>query len=743
MEPSSTLLWRTPMIRFLDDWRRFPRATVHLATKNESFKRLAALYKKMGVKNYYFILALEDPDLTYVDPHDSENLTEDIKEKIAVEAKFNVWYFLREVIRIPPATGNTPVPYRANRGNIALTWAFACNVDIALIQPRQTGKSVSTDSLMIWLLFFGLNNTTISLITKDDKLRVANIERLKKIRDLLPAYLWVHDKLDANNQTEVTYRKLTNKYITSVAQNSETAANNVARGNTVPITHNDEGPFINFIDQTLPAALAAGTAVREEAERNGTPYGNIFTTTAGKKDDRSGAYMYDLIHGGAPWDEKFFDAEGREDLWRIVKANCRNRKMIINCTMSHRQLGYTDEWLYAAISNVGGTEEQINRDFFNVWSSGSEGSPLSAKLNEIIAHSAMDPLHQEISTEGFITRWYIPETHIDAVMNSSHFVIGLDPSEAIGRDDIGMVVIDVRTLGVVAAGVFNDTTIINFSHYLGKFMTKYKNTILVIERKSTGSAITGHLCMILPERGIDPFRRIYNHVVDNQYERIEDFRAASSDMSRRGTYFYDRYVKDFGFVTTGDRRTYLYSQVLLNAAKKGGHLVRDKLLIGQIGGLVVKKGRIDHGSGEHDDLVIAWLLACWFLTDAKHIEHYGINIREVMSLVSEETRTLTVEEIREKEAQKVIKGEIETLLENLSMMTDEMMIARTEHRLRYLVSQIKSEDDTPLSVSDMLAAASDKRRMRFKLRTLDRREPTRSSSPYSIGGDVHTYRIAA
>jgi hypothetical protein len=37
---------------------------------------------------------------------------------------------------------------------------------------------------------------------------------------------------------------------------------------------------------------------------------------------------------------------------------------------------------------------------------------------------------------------------------------------------------------------------------------------------------------------------------------IEDFRAASSDMSRRGTYFYDRYVKDFGFVTTGDRRVH-------------------------------------------------------------------------------------------------------------------------------------------------------------------------------------------
>ena len=97
--------------------------------------------------------------------------------------------------------------------------------------------------------------------------------------------------------------------------------------------------------------------------------------------------------------------------------------MIINCTMSHRQLGYSDEWLYAAISNVGGTEEQINRDFFNVWTSGSEGSPLSAKLNEIIAKSAIAPLHQEISSEGFITRWYVPEQHIEAVMNSSKFII--------------------------------------------------------------------------------------------------------------------------------------------------------------------------------------------------------------------------------------------------------------------------------------------------------------------------------
>ena len=140
-----------------------------------------------------------------------------------------------------------------------------------------------------------------------------------------------------------------------------------------------------------------------------------------------------------------------------------------------------------------------------------------------------------------------------------------------------------------------------------------------------------------------------------------------------------------------------------------------------------------------------WLLACWFLTDAKHIDHYGIDVKQVMSMVSEETRTLTIEEIREREAQKVVKAEIDALLEKLAIMNDEIMIARIEHRLRFLVEQIKQNDEAPLSVSDMLAAAADKRRMRFKLRTLDRRE--RPASRYNLGGgwdnDVHVYRTAA
>lgn len=702
------------MIRFLNDWSRFPTATVHQGTKNKSFLELAALYRRMGVKNFYFHLALINPALQSVDPHDPE-LTEDVKMLIAVECKFNVWYYLREVAKIPPNAGNIPISYKANRGNIALTWLFLCNVDVALIQPRQTGKSVSTDALMTWLLFFALNNTKVALITKDHGLRVSNIERLKKMRDLLPPYLVYKTAADTNNQFEITNLALGNKYITSVAQNSEQAANNVGRGNSVPVLHCDEGPFINLIGTTLPAALAAGTAAREEAELNGQPYGNIFTTTAGKKDDRDGKFMHQLISNGAPWTEHFMDAPDRDSLHEMIKKNCRGHKLIVNCTFNHRQLGKTDEWLYEALSNATGTQEQLDRDFFNIWTSGTQSSPLSVQLNEAVKNSEKPADWVEISPEGFCLRWYIPEQHTKAFMERGYFAIGLDTSEAIGNDDIAFVVVDLSNLSVVCAGNFNETSMLTFSNFLAWFMDRYRKTTLVIERKSTGSAILGNLMQFLPIKGIDPFKRIFNWVAENKYERIDDFREVMQDMSRRGQYWYDKYIKDFGFVTTAQSREILYSQILPEAAKKAGNNVKDKVLSEQIRGLVVKKGRIDHSSGGHDDMVIAWLLAHWFASSVRHLDYYGVDPKYVMSQVSQNAVKLTPEEVAKKTEQVRLKTQIEAICERLAAPLDYNSQMQLESQLKMLYSKVELDGSLPGSMAELLSSIRERRKLSVRI----------------------------
>ena len=63
-------------------------------------------------------------------------------------------------------------------------------------------------------------------------------------------------------------------------------------------------------------------------------------------------------------------------------GNCSGDKILLMWTFNHRQLGYTDEWLYRAIAESGAKgDHQANRDFFNVWTMVSK-SPLSTELKQ-------------------------------------------------------------------------------------------------------------------------------------------------------------------------------------------------------------------------------------------------------------------------------------------------------------------------------------------------------------------------
>ncbi len=705
------------MVLFHNDWARFPRAIVDYQTTNQTFLRMASLYREMGIKNCLFPLLLLQPELQGVDPH-ADNLSEELKVKIGLECRYNVWYFLREVVRIPPQAGPNPVPYKANRGNLGLTWVFMNNIDSALIQPRQTGKSVSTDCIMVWVLYLGATNTNINMITKDHTLRTKNVERLKKIRDLLPPYLLSVSKRDSDNQTDLTYRALDNMYITGVGQTSESSANNLGRGLTSPITHVDEGPFIRFIGVTIPAALASGTAAREEAARNNRPYGNIFTTTAGKKDDRDGKFMYDMIHGGTIWNEIYFDATDKDELLKMLKRNASGRKTIVNITMSHRQLGYTDKWLYEAITITGASGEEADRDFFNIWTSGTQSSPLSPKLNDIIRKSEMDIEHNEISRDLYMLRWYIPEDEIEEYMANNHVIVGMDTSEAIGRDSIGLVFTDVRNLGVVAAATVNETNLIRFSNWLAELMIKYPKTILVPERKSTGQMIVDSLLLRLPQHGIDPFKRIYSTLVDRSDEHPKEYRELHKPVGARPSGFYDRHKKTFGFTTTGGSRDLLYTTVLQNAAKEAGHLVRDKTLSTEIRGLVVKNGRIDHQSSGHDDMVVSWMLSHWFLRHTRNLSFYGIDVTKAFTGVQIEGKTLSPEEEYRREEQKRIKEEIEELYDALSDASNEYLVAQYENRLKALSARVAGDQTEATSIDALILEAKERRQHKARKRNV-------------------------
>ena len=107
-----------------------------IKTKNISFLNISKMLRDYGVKNNKEMLILYDESLQGVDPQ-SKNLTPAQQLAIYVECCSNIWYFLREVVRIP--ADGADIPYELNLGNYTLTYLKLRNKNQILILPRQHG----------------------------------------------------------------------------------------------------------------------------------------------------------------------------------------------------------------------------------------------------------------------------------------------------------------------------------------------------------------------------------------------------------------------------------------------------------------------------------------------------------------------------------------------------------------------------------------------------------------------------
>ena len=709
------------MVLFMEDWSRYPGSKPNYDTKNESYLKLAGTYYAMGVKNYAFMLALHDQSLKDVDPF-SPFLTELEMVKIAIECKINPWYYFREIAKVPARSGSDAVPLLANRGNIALYWCFFNHVMTYLVQIRQTGKSISTDVLDSYLLNIRCRGTTINLLTKDDALRSENIQRLKDIIDEMPFYLKQRSKKDLDNTELINISSLGNWYKAHLPQKAKKFALNTGRGMSSPIFRVDEGPFQANIEISLPAALAAGVAMRNKARANNEPYGTTLTTTAGKKDDPDGRYFYQQICAAAEWTEKFFDAKDATELEVMIRAVSRGLKekmrvgdevirgeFAVNITMNHRQLGYDDAWLLTALEETKSVGDAADRDFFNRWTSGSLSSPLSIQQMEIIRGSQKEPLYVEDCKIGSFRvpcRWYIPKDSIDMYMAKNSSILSADTSDGAGGDDISLSLTDVKTGMLIASFNVNQVNLLAFSEWVcERWIIQCPNVTLIPERRSSAIALIDHLLLILPDRGIDPFKRIFNRIVNDPDENKTAYEEIKLPLSRRPHDIYVRYKKAFGWATSGGgmtSRSDLYSTTLISAARNCGHMVNDKTTIDQILSLETRNGRVDHAPGEHDDAVIGWLLGHWMLTKAKNLLHYGIQVTDILSRNrggSENGGVIT----KEQREQIFYRDKIKELLGKLEQEQSEIISMKIENELRFYNSKLIIEENEVLSLDELIS----------------------------------------
>lgn len=707
-------------ILFGTDWGNYPNACIHYETKNQSFLHLAEVYHALGVNNCAFHLALLQPELKDVDPFD-ENLPIDVKASILYECKHNFWYFLREVIRVPVPGSLVPIHFQANRANVALYWFFMNHVMVLIVILRQTGKTTMLMVLVVYLLNFGSTNVFINLLTKSEGLKAETLKKVKDLFDELPEYLNFSTKKDIFNSDEVKIAAFDNKFKGNLSSASPKQAEKVGRGFTSPINIIDEAAFIENIAIAMGAMLMSGNAARTAAELNGNPYGTILATTAGDTDDRDGGYVYKIANAATLLDEKFYDAPDLKTLLDLIYTNSNASKNeakrpIVNITLSYRQLGYDDEWLQKKLSENISTPENIKRDIFNQWLSGSSASPIPKQYIEIMKANVVELARSEFyAPYNYLIKWYVSEDDLVYRVKSGHsFILGVDTSDGVGRDDIAMTVRDHTTGQILGTATFNEINLITLADFFVSFLLKYENSTMIMERRSSAATIIDYIIIKLLSHGINPFTRMYNTIFQNkevyQKEFEEIIRARPHD-----EHIFTKYKKHIGFVTSGTgvtSRSELYSTTLMSMLRYTAHTLYDGRLVQQISSLVIKNNRVDHPEGGNDDMVISSLLSHWMLTIGKNLSLYGIDVHTLLKSnkvyldekYASDDKDYDEEEAKEQEAL------FNDLIEDYKKERNPIISRQLELRIRKIANEMSTTTNV-ISVEELFANINRDRRI--------------------------------
>lgn len=713
------------MILFLSDWAKYPGAIVDTKCPNESFINLAHVLKKMGVKNYYFFLALHNPLLSGVDPYD-DDLTDQQKIWISEEIAINPWYWFRYA---PVPEGSKKNRFRANRANISLFWSFFNNCQYLLIQPRQTGKSYSTDTLMVYLLSFSTGLRSL-LYTKDRPLAIKNIIRLRKLMERMPEFLNPLTKKDSMNQETITVLSRSNYYNTIVAQESEEDADKKGRGDTVEVRHCDEIAYCKNNHITIPTMASAMNAARDDALKEGKFTGSIFTTTAGKKDSPHGAWAYELFEESAEWNDLlFYDSKDKEEFEKRVREKSNPKSDIakitglfsIQGTFSHRQLGYTDEWLIGKIVENRVSPEAALRDYYNVWTSGNEISPFTTKQLQMISNSKQEPVYRDIGLGGLTVKWYYNKNRIEEIMNTRPIIVGMDSSSNVGRDSTTLTFTDATSLDLIGAADCNNINLYNYAQWLADLMVRYPKILIVPENRSSAQGIIDYLIEVLPGHNIDPFKRVFNIVVNEREFNPRRFDSMDAHPSRMT--IANQYRPLFGYPTSGTgkySRNNLYNETLYRAIDIVADKIKDDRLIKELLDLVVIDGRIDHVKGKHDDQVISWLLSCWFVFNAREVFYYDIIKQRFLSNVVEAGEKIDYDKIAYNRNQELIRNKIESIYNEMTTTEDYFEFSKLEKAVKLLETKLDYENKSKLvGMSDMISDLKENRKMRLMKQSPD------------------------
>ncbi|ALN97877.1 terminase large subunit [Bacillus phage vB_BpuM-BpSp] len=579
-------------------------------TSNLSFLKMSKKLKDLGIKNNKFFLRLEDETLSGVDPY-SPNLTNDQKIRIQVEVMRNFWYYLREVVRIPETGGS--IPFQLHRGNLSQMFLMELNVNIFEVLPRQNGKTIGAVCRYVWVVNFGTTNTKMVFSNKqlgDSKL---NLKRFNDITDLLPSYLKGHfnPKKDTNNVTSFFCDKNKNSIDVIPSPISEEQADKLGRGLTIPIIWYDELAFLKYNDTVTASAGPALGKAAESARRNGTPYGQLITTTPNDLDSASGSFAYSIMKDAVPFDEAWYDWD-TDSLKEFIEENSRND--FVHIEFNYEELGHDEKWFKKQCKLVNNDLLKIKREILLEWTLANDTSPFSEEQLSTIETFSKNPIGKFYIREKYKFDVY---EHMPNILNKS-WIVAIDLGGGLSRDFSSIVIIDPKDRKPKAIFKSNNISVPDMQDLVIELTTVFlPNSVIIPERNSIGVPFIQSLLRT------EVANKIYYETKDRKGEKtvvdpkLKSLRKGSSEK------------RIYGIYTDKTTRKIMFDEILFGSINEDPEIFIAKPLFDEIRTLERKKtGKIEHRDGCNDDILMAWLIGSYALL-------YGGNISKFVKVISD------------------------------------------------------------------------------------------------------------
>lgn len=634
-------------------------------TKNKSFIEVHIDLKRLGIKNNKFFLILFDSDLQGVDPY-SPFLPLQTQVKIMAEVIRNPWYFLREVCRIPqdgtPITSGGGVPFRLDRNALASWYLFLHNIDHYVSKPRQRGKTQCSLSIMNYAFHFGAMASTLTFSNKDATNNKLNLYRLKCQRDLLPTYLQMRMAIDStgrilkeNNNVTTMKNPVTNNNVQLLPRaNSRDSAMTNGRGMTSSICYFDEFDFMPYNTTILESAAYAYSTARENAILHKSCACRIFSSTPGDLDSRDGTAASEFIDHMVRWDDSMYDKpiSYLESLIHDSKAK-RNGIMYVEHTW--KQLKCTQAWYEKQCELVSYKQETVMREIDLMRIHGSSMSPFNRE--DILYLMSRMRKASEAAVDIFESGFNNTNVYIyNHLKRNVPYILGIDPSEGLAQDSNAMTIISPYDLSIQGEMKSPYISQPNFAKLIVSFMDRYCPTALIVIENNKG-------------------RELINCLLETKYrDRIwydkKKLMEVTEKVKLHGSHSREAFQRRaFGFNTNPTSRSLLMN-TLETVMVENKTAIVGEFVITDICGLVrTATGKIEAGSGNHDDNIMSYLLGVTVFRVADNLEEFGLY--RGMS----ESGILGIEKQDDRSAVEKIKELISQVPDNMRAMFEDVLRA--------------------------------------------------------------------